>query len=290
MSSFLTKVPDNLQRFFSGVNEKFQAKFKLNFNQVVQEYENFLQCGKATTSSFSDILDGKLNPRKRAFQLTFMLYYLLYVIPRYSFLTFLSFEDEETRMHYQYILADYAEEMGMFGRAFNAAYVIFGIGMMLDDIVMRKFEAEGSLEFLTDWLKRVPKKPRIEDGDGDDITAPGDLNNESRHKLIFGLHYKLIFARIMTRITNIAVESFEFIALSVFIYKHRPSFFITCLGLWNFITLWILYPSRRLSFLQFVSVLCCDNRLLQSCHQQHHKKSGELEDQRNDESESHFDS
>ena len=140
-------------------------------------------------------------------------------------------------MHYQYILADYTEEMGMLGRTFNVGYVVFAIGFIVNDVVIRKFEGKGSLEFLTDWFKRIPKKTRIKDENTGEATAAGDLDNESRHKLIFGLHYKCILANIMARTMSNTDQSFNLIAFSVFIYKRRPSLFITCLGLWNCITM-----------------------------------------------------
>ena len=227
--------------FWTTVKEKITARYRLDINQVVQKYDAFLRHGLVTTSSFQDILNGKVNRRRRILQLIIMLHYWFYVIPRYGFVSLLYFQDEKTRMHYQYLLADYAEEMGMLGRTFNVGYVVFTIGVFLNDIVVRKFEGQGSLEFLTDWLKRIPKKTRIEDADTDEITAPRDLDNESRHKLISGLHYKLIAAKIMARNVINATQLFELIAFSVFIYKRRPSFFITCLGLWNCTTMFICH-------------------------------------------------
>ena len=224
--------------FFTRVKDQIQARYRLDVDQVVQEYDAFLQHALVTTSSFQDILDGKLNRRKRALQLTIMVYFWLYLIPRYSFVSLLYLQDEKTRMHYQYVLADYAEQMGMLGKTNNFAYTIFAIEILLNCIVMRKFEERGSLEFLTDWLKRIPKKTRIE-GDANEITVPGDLDNESRHKLISGLHYKLIFAKVMAKNAIIAGQLFDMIAFAVFIYKKRPSFLITCLGLWNCITILI---------------------------------------------------
>ena len=221
--------------FFARVKDNVKAKYKLDINKVIRQYDAFLQYGLVTTSSFQDILDGKLNARRRAFQLTIMLILCVYLIPRYCLLCLLYFQDEKTRMHYQYILADYGEEMGMLGRAVNVTYVIFATGILVNDIVMRKFEGQGSLEFLTDWLKRIPKKPRIEETG--EITAPGDLDNESRHKLISGLHYKLVIARIMTRNIVKAGQLYDLIAFSAFIYKRRPSVWITCLGLWNCVTM-----------------------------------------------------
>ena len=233
--------------FFTKVKDKIKARWRLDVNQVVHEYDAFLQYGLVTTSCFQNIVDGKLNRKRSAHQLTFLLYGCLYVIPRYCFLSLLYFQDEKTRMHYQYILADYAEELGMLGRTFNVAYVLFSIEVILNVIVMRKFEGQGSLKFLTDWLKRIPKNPGI-NGTIDEITTSGDLENESRHKLISGLHYKLNFARVMARNVTNANRSFELIAFVVFVYKRRPSFFITCLGLWNCITLLILVEVAAFHF------------------------------------------
>ena len=227
--------------FFTRVKDQIKARYRLNVDQVVQEYNAFLQHGLVTTSSFQDILDGKLNRRKRALQLTIMVYFWLYLIPRYSFVSLLYFQDEKTRMHYQYILADYAEEMGILGRTLNIGYIVFVIEIFLNNIVMIKFEGKRSLEFLTDWVKRIPKKTKIEGGDRDEITAPGDLDNQFRHKLISGLRYKLIIAKVMARNAINANQSFELIAFALFIYKRRPSFFVTCLGLWNCITMLICH-------------------------------------------------
>ena len=223
--------------FFSKVKEKFEARYKWDVNQVVHEYDAFLQEGLVTTSSFQDILDGKLNQRRRTLQLTVMLILWIYLIPRYCLVSFLYFQDEKTRIYYQYILADYSEEMGMLGRTVNVTYIVFATGILINDIIMRKCERQGSVEFLTDWLKRIPKKTRIQKKATDEIKAKGDLDNESRHKLMSSLHYKLVIAMIMTRNTVKAGQLYDVIAFSAFIYKRRPSFWITCLGLWNCITM-----------------------------------------------------
>ena len=248
MASFFTRLNDNMKASYNRVNDNIKAKYRLDVNQVVHEYDAFLQCGLVTTSSFQDILDGKLNRRRRAFQLTVMLYFWVYLIPRYCFVNLLYFQDEKTRIHYQYIVADYAEEIGMLGRTFNVSYIIFAIGIFVNNVVMRKFEGQRSLEFLTDWLKRVPKKTKIEDGDTDEITAPGDLDNESRHKLMSSLHYKLVIARVMARNAAIAGQLYDLIAFAVFIYKRRPSLFITSLGLCNCTTILICHEISAYHF------------------------------------------
>ena len=233
------RVKDNIKARYKKVTDKIIVRYRLDVNRVVQKYDAFLRHPLVTTSSFQSILDGKLNRRRRALQLTFMLHSGFYVIPRYCFVSLLYVQDEKTRLHYQYILADYNEELGMFGRTLNVIYIFFAIEMLFNVIVIRRFEGQGSLEFLTDWLKRIPKKTRIKDEDSDEITAPGELDNESRHKLISGLHYKLIAARIMARYVANAVQLFELTAFAVFIYKREPSLWITFLGLWNCITMLI---------------------------------------------------
>ena len=144
--------------FFTRAKDKFIGRYKLDVGRVVKEYDAFLQSGLLTTSSFQDILDDKPNRKRRALQLTYLLYLWLYFIPRYCFLCLLYFENESTRIYFEYILADYAEELGMFGRTFNVIYSIFAIGVFLNTFVMRKSERQRSQQFLTDWLKRIPKK------------------------------------------------------------------------------------------------------------------------------------
>ena len=116
---FKDKLQARMTSFLTTVKDKFQTRYKLDVNKVVKEYNAFLQYPLVTSSSFQDILDGKLNARRRALQLTLLLHYWLYVLPRYCFVCLLYFQDEKTRMHYQYNLADYAEEMGILGRTFN---------------------------------------------------------------------------------------------------------------------------------------------------------------------------
>ena len=79
--------------------------------------------------------------------MTVMVYYWLYLVPRYGFVSLLYLQDKKTRMYYQCILPDYAEEMGILGRTMNVATMIFFGGIFVNNIVMRKFEGQGSLEF-----------------------------------------------------------------------------------------------------------------------------------------------
>ena len=224
---------------FIRVKDKIKAKYRLDVHKVVHEYDAFLQYGLVTTSSFEDILNGKLNRKRRAFQLTVMIFVWVYFIPRYCLVSLLYLQEEKTRIHYQYILADYNEEMGMLGRTFNVGYIIFAIGIIVNAPIVRKFEAKGSLDFLTDWLKRIPKKTGLENGDSNQITAPGDLDNRSRYKLMSGLYYKMIFANVMARIVVKGGQLFELTGFAVFVYKRRPSFFVICVGLWHLIIMLI---------------------------------------------------
>ena len=91
-------------------------------------------------------------------------------------------------------------------------------------------DSDHSSFWQTGW-KEFRKKTRIEDEDGNNIATAGELDNQSRHKLMSGFPYKLIFARTLARAVIQACQSFELMAFPVFIYRKTPSFFVTCLGL-----------------------------------------------------------
>ena len=135
-----------------------KEKFRLDTSRVVQDYDDFLRRTLLTTTSFQDTLSGRLNRKYRFWQLIFVIHYIVYVWPRYLTLCYLYTRDEPTRLHYQYLMADYAEELGLWGRTFNVCYVIFGTEVALNLLVMRKYESSTSLEYLTDWLHRIPRK------------------------------------------------------------------------------------------------------------------------------------
>ena len=208
-------------------------KYPLDSTRVVQKYDEYLQYALLTTASFRDIVAGKVNPRNRFRQNVLLCYYFVYFIPRYSFLSWLYFQEKEKRIHYQNVLADYAEEIGLLGRTFNMCYFLFTVGILLNTLVIRRYQSTASLEFLTDWLK---------------MTQPNqffrfnhNIDQGMNNRLISQLRYKLIAAKFLARGTNVSICLYEISVCAIFLYKERPSGTNACLALFNCLTICLCF-------------------------------------------------
>ena len=212
-----------------------QERYKLDINRVVQDYDEFLRYSLVTTRSFQDIQDKRTCPKEGFLQLLFIVFLLFYVIPKYSFLVSLYFQDEDTRLLYQHLLADYNEEMGLLGRTFNICYIVFGTGILVNIFVVRKYEATASLEFLTDWITRLPQKEVVVEGI--DLTSnekmSGYLDNEMRYQLLSQLHYKMLILKLMARTIKLGCQTFNIIACFLFFYRNKPSCLVSCQAIFN---------------------------------------------------------
>ena len=211
-------------------------RYPLDVSKVVENYDEFLQSALITTTSFHDILNRKLNKKNRTLQLTVLIYLFVYFFPKYFILCYSYTRDTETRVHYQYLLADYAEEMGLLGRTFNACYTVFQFENTVNSLFLRWYESTASLEFLTDWVHRTPGTSSLEK----DFV---DLDNEMKLKLITQLHYKTMIARAVARQTNFAIISYETIVFVMFLYNQRPSFVFSIFASFNWLTTILFFMS-----------------------------------------------
>ena len=252
---------------------RLQEKFKPDFNRVVQDYDDFLRHSLVTTKSFQDIVDKVHNPKQSLKQLVFLVYALVYFLPKYLCLCSLYFQDENIRVRYQYLLADYNEELGLFGRTFNICSIVFSSGMVFNIFVMKKFEGSASLQFMTDWVLRVPKKDTKDTKE----TFDNYLDNESRYELLTQLHYKMLLAKSLARGIKLATQTQNVIACSLFLYRQNPSIWVTSLALFNCLTLTYclelsgdLYNSLYLSFVFTTDYFRCRiSKLFKKIHELH---------------------
>ena len=242
------------------VSGLLKEEFKVDTSRVVQDYDDFLRKALATTSSFQDILSGKLNQRNRFWQLILLIHYFVYTWPRYFTLCYLYTRDDITRLRYQYLLADCGEELGLWGRTFNVCYVVFGIEVALNLLVMRKYESSGSLEYLTDWTYRTPGKTEIEEEEGNENAhkTDGHLDNEVNNRLLSQLHFKTVIAKMLARLAMFSLFCYEVIALLLFLYRKRPSLSVSCLAVYNFLfmLLFVVSPGNQFHalYLSFIAV------------------------------------
>ena len=193
----------------------------------LDKYEKSLIRAMAITSPFQDILEGRLDSRKRFYQLLFIISGM-YVIIKYSFFCLLYALDAETRKYWQYYLVDYFEELGTFGRVLNSLYCVFTISHVADKVILRKNERLKKLDFLTDLLKL--KSENNWNG----------LDETERKDLITSIRRKVNFIRVIRRPTIMSVNLYDFIACPLFLYRKRPgvivSVFAVCHALLLFVS------------------------------------------------------
>ena len=171
------------------------------------------------TGSFQDVVDKKINRSKRVQQLVFMFIIICYIVPVFSVRLLVCALDTETRIRYQYNLADYFEPLGLFGRTLNMAYLAFGFTCVCDKIFLWRSETKGSLEFMTD-LQQLHE-------DGNRM-----INDDKRKQLLKTLKVKIILIKNMTIWSNC---SFDLISLPMFFYNEEPSIGIGCYAFTHFI-------------------------------------------------------
>ena len=179
---------------------------------VIAEYETYLKKCFVTTSDFKDIVEGKLDSRRRILQLLLMTAYMTYTLPRFSFCCWLYSQDDETRIYYQYILADYFEQLGLFGRVLNFCYPAFATVVVVDKWVLRKFEASNCLQFLTDTLKLLSSQ---EEDHG--------LQARDQQKLLKSMSLKITAFKLVMKATAFCNILFDVTAFALFLYNEQPS-------------------------------------------------------------------
>ena len=237
---------------------KFTNMFALDVSQVVQNFDDFLQSALVTTTSFQNILDGKLNRKNRILQLIALVYLFVYLIPRYLILCYAYTQDVDTRHYYQYLLGDYAEEMGLLGRTGIACALVFYCENFFNSVLLREYESCASLEYLTDWVYRTPDKKVKEHSQQNERFVKDYLDTKMKHKLMSQLHHKTVIAKTAARTTNFALLSYEFILLIMFLYNQKPSLLVSSLASFHCLTImcFLLSPGYHFHalYLSFIVV------------------------------------
>lgn len=202
--------------------------FRKDDVDFIHKYEKTLIWSLAITSPFQDILEGKVNERKRFLQLLLILVDVFYVIPKYTFFCLLYLTDESTRRTCQYYFADYFEEFGTFGRVLNILYPVFTVTHVLDKIVLRKNQTINRLNFLTDLLKL--KTPNNWDG----------LDETERTDLLKNIKRKVNFTRAIKRPTILSVNIYDLVGCPLFIARKRPGILVSFFAIGHSVCLIIL--------------------------------------------------
>ena len=172
------------------------------------------------TGSFQDVIGKKINRFKRVQQLVFM-FSTICLIPTFAVLLVCAL-DTGTRIKYQYYLADYFEQLGLFGRTLKMGYLAFAATYVCDKISLWKSESKGSHEFMADLQQLHEEDTRM-------------MNDDERKQLLKTLKVKIILAKIIPKMTIWTNHFFDFISLPMFFYNEKPSMVIGFYALTHFV-------------------------------------------------------
>ena len=194
------------------IRNLFKMDEQYDSKKVISRIEKNLLYANLISSSFQDILDGKLDKKRRRIQLMFALL-LLGMLIRFWISCYLYTRDKETMKYYQYWIIDYMETLGLIGRCLNAIYGCNFITMTINRFFFRSWESSGKLEFLTEMLSLKSGQRRKNKSDG--------LTDDERNKFISLTHKKLIFLNISLMSTVLPCDFFTQSAVeSLFIRFH----------------------------------------------------------------------
>jgi hypothetical protein len=180
---------------FSRIQQVLLNNVTFNPEAVAQGFNHLLRNNHLVTCTFDDIINCNINKKERRKQLVIILVLIFYAIPRYTFFLFLYIQKEETRTFHQLRFGDYAEQFGIIGRVFNAAYAIAPLGAVINLIVMRNLERASHLDFITDWK---------------------DYQDEL---LLRSLYFKMLIANLLMRTAVTSSQIYDLIACGLFIYS-----------------------------------------------------------------------
>ena len=217
-----------------------------NSEKVISRIEKHLLYAKLISSSFQDILDGKLNKKRRRIQLMFA-FLLLGMLMRFWISCYLYTRDHETVKDYKYWIVDYMDTLGLVGRCLNAIYGCNFITMTINRFFFRSWESSGKLEFLTEMLSLKSGQRRKNKGvDG--------LTDDERNKFISLTHKKLMFLNIALMSMVLPCDIFHAIGCGMFIYQISRSIFVSICSL--IILGIILIVNRKVGMHIFIEPLC----------------------------------
>ena len=117
-------------------------------DQVIDLYESCLQRGLIISTSFKNVVENKMDSKRRWLQFSFLFFLFFNVVIRQAILCSLYLKDEETKKKWEFYLPNYLEQFGLFGKLLNFVYLVFGSIIFIDLSHFRVFESKGRMDFL----------------------------------------------------------------------------------------------------------------------------------------------
>ena len=142
----------NKKTWTQRINRKTRSCLFLNKDgqEVLKDFEASLMNSFITSSSFKDIVHSNLNQKGRRKQLMVILFLALYAIPVYGIHSVLFYFKDVKWTLFQILFPDFFGYIPLIIPMLTHITVLLLINVVLDKVLLWKFEVKNSLEFLTD--------------------------------------------------------------------------------------------------------------------------------------------
>ena len=205
--------------------------------EILEEYERYLRYSFVINSSFREIVEGRLDKKRRRLHLLVLVVLTFYVVPRFAFLAAFYFQSKDVQDYYLYWFADYTQQVnGLLGKTWNALYIIFPAYLSINMTLLRKFEEKGSLSFITDCIKYKQLKRRKNfnyELDESETTVDNELLKR--------LKWKTNVAKFLARNGMMSLGIYDVVTLIFYLFTVRPAALPAVLAVVNCIVCCCLY-------------------------------------------------
>ena len=204
--------------------------------EILEEYERYLCYSFVINSSFQEIVEGRLNKKRRRLHLLVLVVLGVYVVPRFAFLSAFYFQSKDVQDYYLYWFADYTQQVhGLLGKTWNALYIIFPSYLCINMTLLRRLEEKGSLSFVTDCIKYKQLKRRK--NFNDELDESQTVDNE----LLKKLKWKTTVAKFLGRNGVISLGTYDVVTLVFYLCTVKPAALPAVLAVVNCIVCCCLY-------------------------------------------------
>jgi len=232
-------------------------------DQVIDLYEKCLQNALVISTSFKNVLENKLDNKRRALQLIFI-FISGYSAVRHLTCCFIYLKEEETRKYWDYFIPNYFNELGLFGKVLTFGFAVFSSIMFVDVLYLRSFESKGRLDYQTNMDSLRDKKKRHknfsfievetnEDESGEETEVLGEKEKE---KLLKEMKTKLVILKTIIKLTILSAFSYHVIPCPLFLFNQKPHVLTGILAVFHMILmLFLMFYGPHFLFNMYTSYM-----------------------------------
>ena len=188
---------------------------RFDIKSAIDKYQRLLQRLYLITNSFPEIKKrSPFNEKKRWIQLAIIINFIVLNV-RYIFVSLFLLLDVQRMHYYQYMTFDYMEQLSILGRTINVIYAVALIPLNMDKTLLRMFENQGSLEFLTGLTVLKARK------------ASGGLTIDEKKKLAATINWQIYICKLGILVIVTALHVLQVAGCILFVMKISQSWTVS---------------------------------------------------------------